>query len=299
MTNSFRLRVSALHRLHVETSGAAGGIPVVLLHGGPGGLPDPHDLDFFPADRFFRVTFHQRGAGLSRPLGEMRENTLDDMAGDVETLRLHSDIERWMVFGGSFGSALALHYAQSYPAACSALIVHSVVIGRPGFETWDFEGSRAVAPDSWARMTAAMPGTPDLPLHERCYQAILNGGRDGSRATRAWYAHSVTLSAVSTPGSSPKQTPGQARAAARLSAHYWKNRLFLPPGALLANAARLAGLPGAIVHGGDDRNCLLEDAKALASAWPSARLVIVPGAGHSAQEPGMACALREAISAVA
>jgi proline iminopeptidase len=294
------LRVSALHRLHVEVSGNPSGRPVVLLHGGPGGLPDPRDLDFFDAGRLRRVVFHQRGSGLSRPLGELRENTLDHLASDIELLRAHLGVSRWIVFGGSFGAALALHYAQTCPGAVQALIVHSVLIGRPGFESWDFDASRHIDADGFARLAAAIPGPPDQPLAARCFAAILRGGRDGARATRAWYARSAVLSNLS-PDCAPasqRQTPGQARAAARLSALYWQNRLFLPPGALLARANRLCHLSGAIVHGAADRNTLPDDARDLARAWPRARFDLVDGAGHSARDPGMARALHRAVAAL-
>ena len=288
---SSRVRVSALHRLHLEVDGNPDGQLVVLLHGGPGGLPDARDLDFFPAERFRRVVFHQRGSGLSRPLGELTDNSLDRLADDMEAIRTRLGVGRWIVFGGSFGAAHALHYAERFRDACAALVVHSVLLGRPGFETWDFDGSRDIDPAGWARLVAAIPGPPDLPPAERCFRAILDGGPDATRATRAWYARSTVLSRVSPAAvaeGQPRPTRGQARAAARLSAHYWLNRLFLPPGALLARAGRLRGLPGAILHGAEDRNCLPEDARDLSRAWTAATLDVVPGAGHSVHEPAMA-----------
>lgn len=300
VTRSFHLPVGGPHRIFVELAGAEAGLPVVLCHGGPGGPADPHERRFFDPARFRIIAFDQRGAHRSEPLGELRDNTLDHLVADMAALRRHLGIGRWIVFGGSFGSALALHYAETHPDTCLALILHAVTTARPGFELWDFEASRELCPESWRAMAEAMPGPAARPLAERCFAAILAGGSDGEQAMRAWYRHSAVLSNVSPEILTPPPSDGAPdtwAAAARLSAHYWQHRLFVPPGSLLERAGRLAGLPGTIVHGLADRNTLVADARALHRCWPGSSLVEVPGAGHSPFEPGMAAALRCAVDA--
>jgi proline iminopeptidase len=287
----FMLPVDPPHELHVETAGAPDGVPVVFLHGGPGGPWSAAERCFFDPERFLLVSFDQRGAHRSRPLGELAGNTLDDLAGDIEAIRRALGIERWIMFGGSFGSALALHYAERFPRCCRAVVLWGILTGRPGFETWDFEGSRFLHPESWQAMADAMPGEAGRPLSERCFDAILAGGAPSVSAARAWYRHSATLGRVSDAArawAAASEVEGTEAAAARLSAHYWRNRLFVPPGALTERARELDGIPGFIVHGRRDHNTLIGDAFDLHRAWPGSRYAAVEDAGHSAFEPGIA-----------
>jgi proline iminopeptidase len=301
--SSFHLRVSAKHELYVEESGNPRGIPVVLVHGGPGGPWSRESFRFFDPKVFRLIGFDQRGAYRSHPLGLLEENTTTDLVNDMERIREHLGVDRWLVFGGSWGTAVSLHYAQSFPARCLAMVLRAVMTGQPGFDRWDFEGSRMLFPESFERLETECPiqlGQSSAPLWDRYYDALLSSDNAlTKKAMDAWYRHSDVMSnsnALQIKTASEGFTPAMELAGARLSAHYWRNQIFLPPKALLDRADRMKGIPGLIVHGRNDYNCLIGDAFAIHRRWPDSKFVAVPNAGHSQFELGMAEALFEGIA---
>lgn len=230
VTEWFHLPVGEGHRLHGSLSGPHCAIPVIIVHGGPGGPWSDEERRLFDPAAFRVVGLDQRGAFRSEPLGSLEANTLKHLVADMEAARRYLGIEAWVVFGGSFGTALALHYAESHPERCLALILRSVMTGRPGFETWDFDGSRLLSPLSWQAMADACPVCSDKPLHERFFDALLADDATVKQALDAWYGHSGVLSGNSErrmPIAMPEFTEAMEIASARLAAHYWRNRLFV------------------------------------------------------------------------
>jgi proline iminopeptidase len=286
------------HVMYWEQVGNPRGLPVLFLHGGPGaGAGAVHRRFFDPG--FWRVViFDQRGAGRSRPLGSLVNNTTADLVGDIEVLRRHLAIERWLLFGGSWGSTLALAYAQAHPHRVAGLVLRGVFLGRPEEVGWFLHGLGMIFPDAHAAFVGFLPETehddvlggylrrlthPDPSIH--------------MPAARAWSVYEGSCSTL-LPSPDTVASFAQDRTAlglARIEAHYFANGLFLPPGGLLAGMAPIGHLPGEIVQGRYDMICPARTAFDLAAAWPSARLTIVPDAGHSALEPGIRRALVAAV----
>jgi proline iminopeptidase len=295
---TFRLRVSAIHELHVEEAGNPSGPPAVFFHGGPGaGLSSIHRRFFDPS--FWRVVlFDQRGSGQSTPLGELRENTTWDLVEDAERIRTHLGIEKWLAFGGSWGSTLALAYAERHPARVTGLILRGIFLARKSEIDWSFtDGARRIWPDGWDAFVA--PLTPrERGSVVRAYHRRLTSDDAGERreAALAWNAFEGVASHLVPDVHPPaeKDVPGEI-ALARIEAHYFVNDSFLETDdQLLRDASRLRAIPGVIVQGRYDLVCPVQSAWDLARAWPEGRLVIVPAAGHAADEPGISSALVEA-----
>ncbi len=286
------------HVMYWEQVGNPRGAPVLFLHGGPGaGAGAVHRRFFDPG--FWRVAiFDQRGAGRSRPLGSLAHNTTADLVQDIERLRRHLAIERWLLFGGSWGSTLALAYAQAYPQRVIGLVLRGVFLGRPMEVEWFLHGLAAIFPDAHAAFTGFLPEAergdvlggylrrlthPDPMIH--------------MPAARAWSVYEGSCSTL-LPSPDTVASFAQDRTAlglARIEAYYFANGLFLPPEGLLAGMAQVGHLPGEIVQGRYDMICPARTAFDLTAAWPSARLTLVPDAGHSALEPGIRRALVAAV----
>jgi proline iminopeptidase len=297
------LAVDARHTLYVEECGRPGGLPAVFLHGGPGAGCEPYHRQFFDPERYRVVLFDQRGAGRSTPHADLQANTTWDLVADLETIRKRLGIERWLVFGGSWGSTLALAYAEKYPERVSALILRGVFLCRPHEIRWFYqEGTSRVFPDHWEDFVAPVPPAQrgDL-LH--AYHRLLTGADEvgrlaAARAWSIWEGRTATL----LPNKAVVSHFGQAHLAlslARIECHYFVNDAFLETDQLLRDAARLAGIPGVIVHGRYDMICPLENAWQLHRAWPGSELQIVPDAGHAASEPAIRDALLRALDGFA
>jgi proline iminopeptidase len=293
------LAVSAGHTLHAEECGRPGGIPAVFLHGGPGAGCEPFHRQFFDPERYRLILFDQRGAGRSTPHAELEGNTTWDLVADMEAIRERLGIERWLVFGGSWGSTLALAYAQRHPERVSALVLRGIFLCRPQEIRWFYqEGASRIFPDYWDDFVAPIPEAErDNML--RAYHRLLTGTDEvrrlvAARAWSVWEGRTATLM----PNASVVEHFGNAHVAlslARIECHYFVNDAFLEPEQLLRDAGKLADIPGVIVHGRYDLICPLENAWQLHHAWPRSDLVIVPDAGHSASEPGIRSALVEAL----
>jgi proline iminopeptidase len=287
-----QVSVDELHTLHVEHYGNADGVPVVFLHGGPGCSWSPQVLRFFDPAQYRILAFDQRGAWRSTPLGELRNNTLQHLIADIEMLREMINVERWVVFGGSWGSTLAIAYAEEHPQRCSALLLRGVTLFRPGSQQWDFHVTRGLFPEAFEKLSCLAPDCEREDLYGFYRRAILSGDRGVAlQASQHWYEYSDLLSNpcnIILESEEDEESDDLVLAGARISMHYWDNHIFLPPDALYENAHRLRGIPGMIVHGLLDFNCTVADALDLHMIWPDAEFKAVENAGHSALEEGIA-----------
>jgi proline iminopeptidase len=291
------LAVDDIHTLYWEQAGNPKGVPAVFLHGGPGSGAAAAHRRFFDANHYRVVVYDQRGAGRSTPLGELRDNTTAHLIEDMEALRRHLGIERWLVFGGSWGSSLALAYAQIYRERCIALVLRGIFLCRESEVDWFLTGMRGFFPEAWRRFTEFLPESERHDLLGN-YHRRLTDPDPGVHipAARAWSQYE---GGCSTLRPNPEAVaafadPRVALGLARIEAHYFINGLFMEDGQLLRDADRLSGIPGAIVQGRYDVVCPIVSADALAGAWPDASYDIIPDAGHSAMEPGVRAALVDA-----
>lgn len=297
------IEVESPHVLHVEECGNPQGIPVLFVHGGPGSGCAPWHRRFFDPDRYRIVLFDQRGCGRSSPHAELAGNTTQALVADMESIRDHLGIERWMLFGGSWGSTLSLVYAETHPERVLALILRGIFLCRPREIQWFYqEGASRVFPDLWEDYLAPIPEAERGDMVQAYYRR-LTGDDEVTRmsAAKAW---SVWEGRTSTLLPNPAvedhfADPFHALSLARIECHYFAHDSFLEPNQILRDADRLRGLPGTIVHGRYDLVCPLESAWELQRAWPDAEFRIVPDAGHSATEPRIVDALIDATDRMA
>jgi proline iminopeptidase len=286
------------HVMYWEQVGNPRGRPVLFLHGGPGAGAGAVHRRFFDPEFWRLIIFDQRGAGRSRPLGSLAENTTPALVADIETLRRHLGIERWVLFGGSWGSTLALAYTQACPGRVIGCVLRGVFLGRPQEVDWFLHGLRVVFPDAHANFVGFLP---EGERHD-VLGGYLNRLTDPDPmvhlpAARAWSVYEGSCSTL-LPSPDTVASFAQDRTAlglARIEAHYFANRLFLPPEGLLGRMDRIAQVPAEIVQGRYDMICPAATAFDLIASWPAARLTIVPDAGHSALEPGIRRALVAAV----
>ncbi len=293
-----RLAVTAPHILHIEECGNPHGRPVVFLHGGPGAGCEPYHRRFFDPRRYRIILFDQRGAGRSTPHAALVGNTTPELIADMERIRTWLGIERWIVFGGSWGSTLALCYAETYPERVLGLILRGIFLCRPEEIHWFYqEGANWAFPDYWEDYVRPIPKDERHGLVAAFYRRLTGGDpEERLRCARAW-----SLWEGRTANLRPKTDvvdffggEQTALALARIECHYFKHDAFLAPNQILAWAHRLADIPGVIVHGRYDLICPVRNAWDLHQAWPQATLHIVPDAAHSATEPGISAALVQA-----
>jgi proline iminopeptidase len=293
-----RLAVDVRHTLYWETCGNPRGVPLVFLHGGPGGGCLPHHRRYFdPA--FWRVAlFDQRGAGRSKPTAGLTDNTTQHLVADLEQLRKRLGIARWLLFGGSWGSTLALAYAQTHPECCLGLVLRGIFLARRSELDWFMHGMRNVFPEAWRAFADFLPAAERDDLLGSYYRRLTDPDPAVHMpAARAWDRYEGACSTL-LPSADPApqfDSDASALAIARIEAHYFVHRAFLGEGELLANVDRIRHLPCTIVQGRYDIVCPPVTADELARAWPEAEYVVVPDAGHSVREPGIA---RELVAAV-
>ena len=296
--NSFRLRVSDLHELHVEQAGNPAGRPVIFFHGGPGAGISPLHRRFFDPSFWRVILFDQRGCGRSTPLGELRENTTADLVADTERIRERLGLPKWLVFGGSWGSNLGLAYAEAHPERCTGLILRGIFLSRKAEVDWTFGGgAQRVFPDAWAEFLSILDESEKGDILAACNRRLTAADpavtRQTALAWNRWEEIASHLVAV-VPAVAEEDVPGEI-ALARIEAHYFvNNAFFTPDDQLLRDVVRIRHLPGVIVQGRYDMVCPAVSAWDLHEAWPESRLVIVPAAGHSADEPGIVSALVDA-----
>jgi len=291
-----KLKVSDLHTLYFEECGNPDGQPLVFLHGGPGGGIDPLYRRYFDPEKWRIVLFDQRGCGKSTPHAELRENTTWDLVADIERLREHLGIDRWVVFGGSWGSTLSLAYSQTHPKRCKALVLRGIFLLRRSELLWFYqEGASQLFPDAFEDYQAPIPPRERGDMMRAYYKRLTS--RDKAvrlRAARAWSIWEGTTSKLRTDPKLVKRFGGGkfADAFARIEAHYFVNGGFLErDDQLLRGVKRIRKIPAVIVQGRYDVVCPMRSAWDLHRAWPEARFVVVPDSGHSMTEVGIQAAL--------
>ncbi len=293
-----RLAVDDRHSLYWEQSGNPAGVPVVFLHGGPGAGASAEQRRFFDPAHYRIVIFDQRGAGRSTPLGELVDNTTPHLIADIERLRETLGIERWIVFGGSWGSTLAIAYAEHHGERCMALALRGIFLCRRSEIDWFLYGMRSVFPAEWAALAGHLPEAERDDILANYHRRLIDPDPAVHMpAARAWSGYEASCSTLLP---NPElvasfQTDVMALGVARLEAHYFMNDIFLPPDALLADADKLRDIPGFMVQGRYDMVCPIVTAQELHAAWPEAEYRIIDDAGHSAFEPGIRAALIEAM----
>lgn len=291
------LQVDDLHVLYWEQCGNPQGVPVVFLHGGPGAGASPMHRRLFDPGHYRIVIFDQRGAGRSRPLGELRDNTTEHLIHDLERLRGHLGIDRWHVFGGSWGSTLALAYAEAYPDRCMSIILRGIFLMQRYEIDWFLYGMRQIFPEAWERFSGFLPDDERGDLLDGYYRRLIDPDpMVHLPAARAWSIYEGACSTL-LPNHETLAAAGEdthALGLARIEAHYFKNNLFDPETRLLDEVHRVRNVPAVIVQGRYDIVCPIVTADRLRQSWPEAHYVVVPDAGHSAMEPGIRTALVEA-----
>ena len=300
--DSERLAVSSKHTLYFEQCGKRDGVPVLFVHGGPGAGCSTTDRRFFDPNVFRVVLIDQRGAGRSVPLGELDENTIDDLVADFERIRAQLGVEKWHVFGGSWGSTLGLYYAERHPERVLSLCLRGIWLLRQVEIDWWLYGLRALAPELWRTFAEHLPEAKRSDLLEGYWELFHSKdpkiARDAARAWATYEGSACTL--LPNPEFLSLLTNDTTSwALARLEAHYLRNQRFTPDDRLLRDVARIRQIPSFIVHGRYDLVCPLIGADDLHRAWPEASYVIVDDAGHSSHEPGIAKQLVGAMDRVA
>ncbi|MBA2126883.1 prolyl aminopeptidase [Hyphomicrobium methylovorum] len=297
------LSVGDGHWIYVEEVGRKGGRPVVFLHGGPGSGSQHLHRTLFDPERDHVFLIDQRGAGRSHPYLRFEANTTGHLINDLETVRRHFGISQWLLVGGSWGSTLALAYAEAYPDRVTGLVLRAIFLGTDAEVEWAFvTGPQIFRPELYAAFVDRLPEMERKdPL--AAYIARLTGPDDKARllAAQIWSAYERALSQIA-PGNAvlPASVPDDARLPPTplMEAHYILNEFFLAPNQLLKNAYRLTDIPGRIIQGRYDLLCPPKNARALAAAWPDARLDFIDTAGHDMTEPGVMDALRKAINEI-
>jgi proline iminopeptidase len=283
------------HRIHYERVGTPGARPAVFLHGGPGGGISPSHRRLFDPSRYDVLLFDQRGCGLSTPHAGLdaglAANTTWHLVADIERLRRRVGVERWLVFGGSWGSTLGLAYAQKHPERVDALVLRGIYTLTQAELDWYYQfGVSEMFPEKWERFQAPVPEAERGDMIG-AYRRLLNGDDaarriEAARAWSLWEGETITL--LPDPAFSATHAEDRfALAFARLENHYFTHAAWLEEGQLLRDAHRLHGIPGVIVHGRYDMPCPARHAYALHKAWPEAEFHLVEGAGHAWSEPGI------------
>ena len=284
------------HAIYWEQSGNPDGVPAVFLHGGPGAGASPNHRRFFDPEHYRIVVFDQRGSGRSRPFAEVRDNTTGHLVADMEVLRRFLGIDRWLVFGGSWGASLALAYGIAHPERCLGMVLRGVFLCRKKEVDWFLHGMRLFFPEAHRSFVRFLPKDERGDLLGSYYRRLMDPDPEiHLPAAVAWSRYETRCSTLYPPaGDGAGMIPIEADAAlalARMEAHYFVNDLFMPDNHLLDNVSRLDDVPGVIVQGRYDVICPIASAAELASEWRKSRFVVIPDAGHSVMEPGIRRAL--------
>ncbi len=297
------LDVGSGHRLYIEQSGNRKGIPVLFVHGGPGGGSQPWQRRFFDPERYRIILFDQRGCGRSLPHASLEDNHTWALVDDMERIRKALGIEQWLLFGGSWGSTLALAYAETYPERVLGLILRGVFLCRNRDIDWFYQdGASRIFPDAFADFVRPIPEAERHDLLSAYYRRLTRTDELQQMAcAKAWSVWEAVCSTLAPSTHLVEQfaEPHRALAMARIEAHYFINNSFLESDQLVANAYRLTSIPGIIIHGRYDMVCPLDNALALHRVWPEAQLNIIRDAGHAASEPAIVDALVHATDQMA
>ena len=296
--NQFDLKVSDLHTIHVEESGNINGKPVIFLHGGPGGGIEPVYRQYFDPEKWRIIVFDQRGCGQSTPHAELQENTTWDLIADIEKIRQHLEINKWVVFGGSWGSTLSLSYAITHPDRCKALVLRGIFMIRKKEINWFYQdGTSNIYPDAWEHYLRPIPEDERHDLVAAYYKRLTSND-DSVRieAAKAWSIWEASTSKLiqSEESIHAFEDAKVAEAFARIECHYFTNRGFFDTDEwLLENVDKIRHIPTVIVQGRYDVVCPMISAWELHRAFPEADFEIVQDAGHSMTEKGIAAKLVE------
>jgi len=298
-----QIRVSDVHELYMDESGNPDGIPVLFLHGGPGGACDGSSRRFYDPQVFRIITFDQRGCGRSVPHGSLKENTTEHLIRDIEKIREYLVIDKWVLFGGSWGSTLGLLYAQAHPQRISALILRGIFLCTQRELDWVYkDGANRIFPDYWEAFIKQIPESEHDDLVS-AYYSRLTGLDELARmaAAKSWSAWEANCSTLrpSSEVLARFTKPHNALAISRIEAHYFVNKGFIEENQILTNIGNIQDIPGRIVHGRYDVLCPLNNALALHQRWRNSELHIVRDAGHSASEAGTVDALIRATQDIA
>ena len=300
--NRFRLQVSGGHELYVEECGTKGAKPVIVLHGGPGGGCSPAMRRYFDPSAYHIILFDQRGCGRSRPHASVERNTTWDLVDDIEAIRRRLGIERWMVFGGSWGATLSLIYAETHPRRVTELILRGVFLMTERELDWFYGGGASVFwPDLWEEFLRPIPEAERSDLITAYHRRLMGGDlaqqTECARVWTKWEGATATLRGHEDRGSG-YAAASYARAFARIECHYFKNRGFLAEdGQILRDVGRIRDIPGVIVQGRYDMVCPPISAFELHRAWPGSELKLVADGGHALSEPGITAELLMATDA--
>jgi len=284
------LTVDDIHTVYWEQSGNPDGVPILMLHGGPGAGATPDHRRFFDPSFYRIIVFDQRGSGRSEPLGEIANNTPAHLVADIEKLRQHLRIGKWHVFGGSWGATLAMLYAADHADACASLILRSICLMTKPEIDWFVYGTRTVFPEVWERFARYIPEAERDDLLE-AYWRRLHGNDDAARTAAAlqWVAYESACATLY-PQFQTMITDDQRRQAvamARIETHYYKNHIVPVAESLMTKIEAFRHVPAVIIHGRYDMITPLKTAHELHKLWPEADYVIVPDGGHSALDPAI------------
>ena len=293
--STHNIAVTEPHVLYVEESGNPEGISVLFVHGGPGGGTRQTDRCFFDPDKYRIILFDQRGSGQSKPHARLEDNNTAALIEDIETIRATLGIDRWVVFGGSWGSTLGLVYAQTYPELVLGLILRGIFLCRDEDIHWFYQhGASHIFPDYWQQYMQIITEAERGDMLSAYYSRLTGDNEiermSAAKAWSVWEGRCATLRANDALVDH-FANPHMAMAMARIEAHFFVNKAFLEPNQIINNARRLKDIPGTIVHGRYDMVCPVNQAFALSNAWPEAKLKIIADAGHSSSEPGTTDAL--------
>jgi proline iminopeptidase len=298
-----QLAVDHPHELYIDESGTPDGLPVLFVHGGPGAGCDAASRRWFDPALYRIVTFDQRGCGRSTPHASLDRNTTWDLVADMERIREHLGIDKWVLFGGSWGSTLSLAYAQTHPERVQALILRGIFLCRPQEIRWFYqEGASRLFPDYWEDYLAPIPVEERHDLVDAFYRRLAGPDQIAQmHAAKAWSIWEGRTATLRPNGHVVERfsEPQRALSIARIECHYFINNAFLEEDQLLRDMHKIAHIPGVIVHGRYDVVCPLDNAWALHQAWPNCELSIIRDAGHAAGEPGITDALVRATGEVA
>jgi len=298
-----QLAVDHPHELYIDESGTPDGLPVLFVHGGPGAGCDAASRRWFDPTIYRIVTFDQRGCGRSTPHASLDRNTTWDLVADMERIREHLGIDKWVLFGGSWGSTLSLAYAQTHPERVHALILRGIFLCRPQEIRWFYqEGASRLFPDYWEDYLAPIPVEERHDLVDAFYRRLAGPDQIAQmHAAKAWSIWEGRTATLRPNGHVIERfsEPQRALSIARIECHYFINNAFLEEDQLLRDMHKIAHIPGVIVHGRYDVVCPLDNAWALNQAWPNSELNIIRDAGHAAGEPGITDALVRATGEVA
>ena len=291
------------HVLYVDESGSPDGLPVVFIHGGPGAGCDSSSRRFFDPTLYRIVTFDQRGCGRSTPHASLEHNSAQHLIADMQLIRAHLGIDKWVLFGGSWGSTLALAYAQTHPECVLGLLLRGIFLCRPQDFSWFYqEGASRLFPDYWQDYLSPIPVAERHNLMAAYYKRLTGADQiaqmHAAKAWSIWEGRTATLR-PNTQVVERFADPQRALSIARIECHYFVNEAFLEPDQLIRDMPKIAHLPGVIVHGRYDVICPLDNAWAIHQAWPNSELQIIRDAGHAAAELGIIDALVRAADEMA